>query len=91
MCAASDDSVKLSVSDLGIGIAEEELPNLFSRYGRLGGARDAGIDGNGLGLFLCKGVVEAHGGRIWAESPGAGRGTSVFMVLPRRFSPPGAA
>ena len=43
----------------------------------------AGIEGHGLGLFLCKGIVEAHGGRMWAESPGAGRGTSVLMVLPR--------
>jgi len=82
------DSVSLSVTDRGIGIAEEELLHLFSRYGRAGGAVAAGVEGHGLGLFLCKGIVEAHGGRIWAESPGAGRGTSMIMVLPRHSAAP---
>jgi signal transduction histidine kinase len=41
------------------------------------------VAGHGLGLFLSKGIVEAHGGRIWAESPGPGRGMSVVMVLPK--------
>ena len=80
---SNPESVKLSVADHGIGIAEDELPSLFTRYGRTASAVTAGIEGHGLGLFLCKGIVEAHGGRIWAESPGAGRGTSVLMVLPR--------
>ena len=82
------DSVSLSVTDHGIGIAEEELPDLFSRYGRAAGAVAAGVEGHGLGLFLCKGIAEAHGGRIWAESPGAGRGTSVILVLPRQSAAP---
>jgi signal transduction histidine kinase len=77
------DSVTLCVTDHGIGIAEDELPSLFTRYGRTPSAVTSAIEGQGLGLFLCKGIVEAHGGRIWAESPGAGRGTSVFIVLPR--------
>ena len=77
------DTVTLCVVDHGIGIAEEELPVLFSRYGRAAGALAAGVQGYGLGLFLCKGIVEAHGGRIWAESPGAGGGASVIMVLPK--------
>ena len=80
---SNPESVKLSVADHGIGIAEDELPSLFTRYGRAPSAVTAGIEGHGLGLFLCKGIVAAHGGRIWAESPGAGRGTSVLMVLPR--------
>jgi len=82
------DSVSLTVTDYGIGIAEDELPHLFSRYGRAGGAIAAGVEGHGLGLFLCKGIAEAHGGRIWAESPGAGRGTSMIMVLPRHSAAP---
>jgi signal transduction histidine kinase len=82
------ESVEFSVMDHGIGIAEDELPHLFSRYGRASGAVESGIEGHGLGLFLSKGIVDAHGGRIWAESPGTGGGTSVLMVLPRAADRP---
>jgi signal transduction histidine kinase len=82
------DWVEFSVADHGIGIAEDELPHLFSRYGRAAGAVESGIEGHGLGLFLSKGIVDAHGGRIWAESPGARAGTSVQMVLPRAIDHP---
>jgi signal transduction histidine kinase len=82
------DWVELSVADHGIGIGENELPHLFSRYGRAAGAVASGIEGHGLGLFLSKGIVQAHGGRIWAESPGAGAGTSVLIVLPRAMGRP---
>ena len=82
------DRVELSVADHGIGIGEDELPYLFSRYGRASGAVESGIEGHGLGLFLSKGIVDAHGGRIWAESPGAGAGTSVLMVLPKVLDRP---
>ncbi|HLZ32330.1 MAG TPA: sensor histidine kinase [Chloroflexota bacterium] len=82
------DAVELSVTDHGIGISEDELPRLFSRYGRAGGAVASGVEGHGLGLYLSKGIVEAHGGRIWAESAGAGLGTTVCAVLPRLASPP---
>ncbi|MGI9147992.1 MAG: ATP-binding protein [Chloroflexota bacterium] len=81
--ASSQDSVRLSMTDRGMGMAEDELPRLFSRYGRAGAALAAGIEGHGLGLFLCKGIVQAHGGHIWAESAGAGSGMTVVMVLPK--------
>ena len=77
------DAVELSVTDHGIGISEDELPRLFSRYGRAGGALASGVEGHGLGLYLSRAIVDAHGGRIWAESPGTGLGTTVFVVLPR--------
>jgi PAS domain S-box-containing protein len=64
------DEVLLSVTDSGPGISPEELPRLFDRYWRAEGQRHKGA---GLGLAIAKGLVEAHGGRIWAESePGAG-------------------
>ena len=77
--AASEEAcVAVSVSDEGRGVAAELLPTLFSRHaGGRGGAA-----GHGLGLAICKGLVEAHGGRIRAESPGPGRGTTVTFTIP---------
>lgn len=88
---SSSDSVKLSLIDHGIGISEDELTLLFSRYGRAHGAVAAGVQGHGLGLYLSKGIVEAHGGQIWAESPGPGSGASMVMVLPKLMPAPFAA
>jgi signal transduction histidine kinase len=79
------DSVTLEVRDYGIGIPSEDLVRVFSRYTRATNATELGTEGQGLGLFLSRGIVTAHGGRIWAESGGIGRGTTVTVVLPRRF------
>jgi signal transduction histidine kinase len=86
--ASSLDSVELSVIDHGIGVTADELPRMFTRYGRASGALAADVEGHGLGLFLCRGIVEVHGGRIWAESPGADCGMSVILTLPRVSLPP---
>ena len=75
-----DTHVAVAVSDEGSGVAPELLPRLFSRHR---GAREGGKPtGHGLGLAICKGLVEAHGGRIRAESPGPGLGTTVTFTLP---------
>ena len=74
------DQVELSVADEGRGVAPDDLPNLFRKYD--GGAPGAGRSGHGLGLAICKGLVEAHGGRIRAESAGPGTGTLVAFTLP---------
>ena len=74
----------MDIRDYGIGIAPEELTRLFGRYVRTRDAADRGIDGLGLGLYLCRGIVEAHGGRLWAESQGLNTGTTFSVVLPRR-------
>ena len=71
--------VAISVSDEGRGIAPEQLQRLFRKYTGLSG--DEGR-GNGLGLAICKGLVEAHGGRIWAASGGPGQGTQITFTLP---------
>lgn len=76
-------AVHLSVRDRGIGIAPDELPRLFQRYARSGHAAGSGAQGLGLGLYLCRGLVEAHGGRIWAESAGLQQGTTIHLALPR--------
>ena len=80
--AAAHDGVHVavSVSDEGRGIAPELLPRLFRKYAGDGDART--IAGTGLGLVICKGLVEAHGGRIRAESDGPGRGSRFTFTLP---------
>ena len=71
--------VAVSVADDGEGIAPERLAHLFRRHAGL----DGGVGGgSGLGLVICRGLVEAHGGRIQAESEGPGRGTRVTFTLP---------
>ena len=75
--------VAFSVADEGRGGSSERLPYLFRKYVRIEG-ESAGrqIEGSGLGLAISKGIVEAHGGRIWAESEGQGLGTRFTFTLP---------
>ncbi len=88
--AREDTHVAVAVSDEGSGVAPELLPRLFSKHRGAGeGGKPAG---HGLGLAICKGLVEAHGGRIRAESPGPGLGTTVTFTLPAagKAGPPAA-
>ena len=81
IAAARDgEHVAVSVSDEGRGIAPEHLGQLFRKYAAAGD-REGGV-GGGLGLAICKGLVEAHGGRIRAESGGLGLGTRVTFTIP---------
>ena len=74
--------VRISVSDSGPGIPEQDLPHIFERFYRGAEARSGGERGAGLGLAIVKCVVESqHGGRVWAESQ-EGRGTAVHFTLP---------
>ena len=69
--------VEVSVSDEGRGVSPELLPRLFRKH-----AGGGGKGGAGIGLVICKGLVEAHGGRIWAESGGAGLGARFTFTIP---------
>ena len=75
--------VAVTVRDEGSGVAPEMLPHLFQKHVRLE-ARDrpSNTAGTRLGLAICKGLVEAHGGRIWADSAGIGQGTSITFTIP---------
>ncbi|MCY4391909.1 MAG: response regulator [Chloroflexi bacterium] len=73
--------VEFSVSDDGAGIPEEQLPQLFRKFSRRE-VRAEGQGDSGLGLAISKGIVEAHGGRIWARSEGPGRGAQFTFTLP---------
>ena len=76
--------VVISVSDRGPGIPLEDRPLLFQRFRRLRTARER-RDGLGLGLYITKGLVEAHGGQIWVESE-VGTGSTFSFTLPLRFT-----
>jgi PAS domain S-box-containing protein len=76
--ATHDGAVRISVSDTGPGIPEAHLPYIFDRFWQ---AKREGRLGLGLGLAIARGIVEAHGGRIWAESR-VGAGTNVYFTLP---------
>ena len=69
--------VIVSIKDTGIGIDSEILPKLFTKF-----ATKSQTGGTGLGLFICKGIVEAHGGRIWAENNANGKGATFSFSLP---------
>jgi signal transduction histidine kinase len=79
--AVVDTVGKITVTDHGIGIPREHLARVFDRFYRVGGTADA-VAGQGLGLSICKEIVNAHGGRIWAESEGPGRGSTFTFTLP---------
>ncbi len=75
--------VVVSIADEGRGIAAERLPLLFRKFSRVDGEdRRGDSTGAGLGLAICKGIVEAHGGRIWAESDGPGQGARFNFTVP---------
>ncbi len=74
------DQVKVSVTDTGVGIPQEDLPRIFERFYKVDRAR--GKSGTGLGLAIARHVVEAHGGRIWAESV-EGKGATFYFTLPK--------
>ena len=83
--SASQDGVHvaISVSDMGRGVPTDLMPHLFQKFsGAAAATREGGVARSGLGLAICKGIVEAHGGRIWAESDGPGMGARFTFTLP---------
>jgi signal transduction histidine kinase len=79
--AQRDGQAYVDVTDQGIGIPPGDLPQIFERFHRGSNVDDRRFAGMGLGLFICKGIVEQHGGRIWVESR-VGTGTTFHVVLP---------
>jgi PAS domain S-box-containing protein len=76
------DGTRVSVTDEGIGLPEGATDAIFAPFGRATNAAESGIPGLGLGLYIGRSFVERHGGRIWAESAGENRGTTVSFWLP---------
>jgi histidine kinase len=74
--------IQVSVADTGFGIAAEHLPFIFTRFYRVDKSRSRAGGGSGIGLTIAKHLVEAHDGRIWAESPGSDKGSTLTFSLP---------
>jgi len=77
---AGERNATVRVRDHGVGLGPEELPRVFERFYRVEGMRR--LEGSGLGLYICQAIVAAHGGRIWAESEGPGRGSTFCFAVP---------
>lgn len=74
--------VALRVTDNGAGLEKSELNRIFKRFYRVPGPLAARIKGTGLGLYIVRSVAKRHGGRVWAESEGPGRGSTFVLQLP---------
>jgi signal transduction histidine kinase len=81
-----DGNATVRVTDQGIGVAPDDIPLLFEPFSRL--YREQPAKGTGLGLYITKAIVEAHGGRIQVESAGPGKGSSFILTLPLSGPPP---
>ena len=80
--AGDAQEARVSIRDRGIGIPEKDQARIFGQFARAGNAETYGIGGTGLGLYLCRELIERHHGRIWFESK-EGQGTTFFVALPR--------
>jgi PAS domain S-box-containing protein len=81
-CHATGDEVIVSVSDAGIGISQRDQEQIFHRFQRAGNALTSALPGAGLGLYICRAIVEAHGGSIWVQST-LHQGSTFSFSLPR--------
>ncbi|MFA6535924.1 MAG: ATP-binding protein [Candidatus Paceibacterota bacterium] len=73
--------IKFAVKDTGVGISPDTLPRLFAKFSRAQDASLTNTSGTGLGLYLAKAIIEAHQGKIWAESEGKGKGSQFYVEL----------
>ncbi|TFG24150.1 MAG: HAMP domain-containing histidine kinase, partial [Promethearchaeota archaeon] len=83
--SVKDNYFIISIKDNGIGLTKEEENQIFKQFGKIeryGQGWDVGIEGTGLGLYICKEIVELHGGEIWVESEGRNKGCNFYFSLP---------
>ncbi|MCC6639299.1 HAMP domain-containing histidine kinase, partial [Candidatus Falkowbacteria bacterium] len=76
-----NNEVKYYVKDSGRGLSKEDVGKLFKKFSRVGSAQLVHTEGTGLGLYIAKQIIRKHGGKIWAESPGVGEGSTFALAL----------
>jgi hypothetical protein len=76
------DSLECSITDTGIGIEKENLTKIFEKFYQVDSSYTRATGGIGMGLTIIKEIVEAHGGKVWAESEGLGKGARFVFTLP---------
>ncbi len=81
----NEEVVQFFIRDTGVGIAQDDVPHLFQKFYRVDSSDTRTTGGTGLGLFICKKIVELYQGRIWVESE-KGKGTTFYVNLPRTSS-----
>ena len=84
---AEEKGIVVRVSDTGIGLSPEEAKKLFDKFSRVKGIAQINPDGSGLGLYIAKKLSEAHGGGVWVESKGKGKGSTFAMWVPMEAKP----
>jgi len=84
--ARDGDGYVMKVLDQGMGLPNGSVGRIFEPFERAANAAMQNLPGMGLGLTICRDIVDRHGGRIWAESEGEGRGTTVSVWLPEQVS-----
>ena len=80
---SDEKRIVMRVRDRGVGIPRHDLKRVFRRFYRVPGGSSSQVKGTGLGLFIVRAIARMHGGRVFAESEGEGRGTTVTLELPR--------
>lgn len=78
----TNDKILFSVKDTGIGLSQEDKNKLFTEGGKGKNSQKINVDSTGFGLFITKNIVEAHNGKIWAESDGEGKGSEFWVEMP---------
>ena len=77
----TDGKILFSVKDTGVGLSKEDKERLFTEGGKGKNSQKVNVDSTGFGLFIAKSIIEAHNGRIWAESEGEGKGSEFWVEV----------